>query len=111
MRTPRRVLVVLLALASFTAAADDPTAKLYATRCQPCHGVRGNAAKEEMNLADDKWIHGSSLEDMTRVIENGVPGKAMLAFKEMLSPEEIAALARYVQAFSRKSKKARGDKP
>lgn len=98
------LLCALLAMAPSGAAEEETTEQLYATRCQPCHGVKGKASKPEMNLADGHWIHGSSLADMVKVIEEGVPGKAMLGFKEHLSKEQIEALARLVQSFGKKGK-------
>ena len=112
MRTSRRALqlgtatslLCALLAAATVAAEEETTEQLYATRCKPCHGVNGKAAKPEMNLADDKWIHGDSLEAMIKVIEDGVPGKAMMGNKEFLTKEQIEALARLVQSFSKKGK-------
>lgn len=98
------VAAVLLAAAS--AHAED-AAKNYAAKCQACHGVDGKAAFVEMNLADDKWLHGGSLADVVKTIENGVPGKAMISFKAQLTKPEIDALAKYVRTFSKKAKGAK----
>ena len=99
------------AMSIFTAAcaaaapADKATAELYAARCQLCHGPAGRSPDPDRNLADDRWIHGNTLADAQRVIEDGVPGKAMLAFKDQLTPAQIAALARYVRSFGGVRKK------
>lgn len=100
---------VLLALALSSGALrgdEDASAGIYAMRCKPCHGPDGRAASEDRNLSDGHWLHGSSLADVVKVIEDGVPGKAMMPFKEQLTRDEIQALARYVLSFS-KAKKAR----
>ena len=46
----------------------------------------------------------SKVADITKVIEEGVPGTAMLSFKAQLTPEEIDGLARYVRSFDKSLK-------
>lgn len=107
MWTWRRLSWALAAAVACSAAAradDEPTARLYTSHCQGCHGIDGKSPIPDMNLADGRWTHGNKLEDMIRVIENGVPGKAMIAFKELLTREQIEALARLVQSFAKKPK-------
>jgi mono/diheme cytochrome c family protein len=96
--------LLLVVLSGALAADEEAPAKLYAMRCKPCHGDAGQSPNEDRNLADDHWIHGSSLADVVKVIEDGVPGKAMMPFKEQLGREEIEAVARYVLSFSKKAK-------
>jgi cytochrome c oxidase cbb3-type subunit 3 len=50
------------------------------------------------NLTDDRWLHGCSLEDQVKVITNGIPGTAMIAWQVALSPEEIVRVAEYVDS-------------
>jgi mono/diheme cytochrome c family protein len=95
-----------LVLASPVWAADT-SSKIYAAKCQPCHGVEGKSPFPELSFLDDKWIHGSSQAEVVKVITDGVPGKAMLPFKEQLSKAEIDAMARYVRAFAKKAKGAK----
>jgi cytochrome c oxidase cbb3-type subunit 3 len=107
MGIPRRLSWALAAAVACSAAAradDESTAKLYKSHCQGCHGIDGKSKIPDMNLADGRWKHGKTLPEMIQVIENGVPGKAMIAFKELLTREEIEALARLVQSFARKPK-------
>lgn len=94
------------ALAQAPEAKPRPTEELYKTNCQMCHMPDGNAAIKQMNFADGEWIHGSDLEQIKKVITNGVPATAMMPFKDRLSPEEIEALAKYVRAFDKKLKPA-----
>ena len=93
--------VALLTAAAAGQAADDATLELYKVKCQACHLPDGNAPMKEMNLADPEWKHGSTLAEITKTIEEGVPATAMLPFKGQLSPEEISALARYVRTFDK----------
>ena len=107
MRKTIRAVVTLLALAAVPAGAEDAAA-LYKTKCQACHGIDGKAPFPDLVLADDKWLHGESLAQITKVIEEGVPGKPMAAFKAQLTKPQIDALAKYVRSFSRKGKTEKG---
>ena len=71
-----------------------------------CHMPDGNAAIPQMNFADGKWTHGTTPAQLAKVITNGVPGTAMMAFKDRLSDKEILALAKYVKAFDKTQKPA-----
>jgi cytochrome c oxidase cbb3-type subunit 3 len=78
---------------------------LYQQRCQACHMADGNSQiMPNMSFADGVWKHGSTLKQVQTTITNGVPGTAMVAWKEQLSPAEIAALARFVRKFDKKLK-------
>ena len=57
-----------------------------------------------MSFADGIWKHGSTLKAVETTITNGVPGTAMVAFKEQLTPAEITALAKFVRKFDKKLK-------
>ena len=92
-RTRRNVAgaaAVAALLAAVSVRAEEP-AKIYAAKCQACHLADGNAPITEMNLSDGEWKHGSKLADITKVIEEGVPGTAMLRFKAQLTPERSKA--------------------
>ncbi|HXH06016.1 MAG TPA: c-type cytochrome [Vicinamibacterales bacterium] len=93
-----------LAAAPLAGQAPDrpaPAAETYKLRCAVCHGPDGNAQVPEMNFADGQWKHGSSVKEIAKVISEGVPGTAMVAFKAQLSEKEILELARYVRAFDK----------
>jgi mono/diheme cytochrome c family protein len=101
---------LLAALAAAPAAAATPseaTLENYKLHCQQCHMVDGNSPLEPMNLADGKWKHDTSVAALSKVIADGVPGTAMLSFKEKLTPAEIKALAAYVRTFDKKLKAAK----
>jgi mono/diheme cytochrome c family protein len=104
------MLAVLVAFAlsavAAAAATDTATKELYAAQCQACHMSDGKAAIPEMNLADGKWLHGTTVAALTKVISDGVPGKAMLPFKDRLTPQQIDSLARYVRTFDKALKPA-----
>ena len=95
------------ALLAATAVRAEEPAKIYVAKCQACHGVDGQSPFPELSLNDDKWIHGSTVAAITKVIEEGVPGKAMISFKPQLTKPEIDALAKYVRTLSKKGKAAK----
>jgi mono/diheme cytochrome c family protein len=101
-----RVAAAAALLAAVSARAEEP-AKIYVAKCQACHGVDGQSPFPDLMLNDDKWIHGSSVADIAKVIENGVPGKAMISFKPQLTKPEIDAMAKYVRSLSKKGKAAK----
>lgn len=115
-RETRAGTVLVLAIAAVASqpvsarAADEVTVDVYKTKCQACHLADGGSPIKEMNFAEGEWIHGSKLADIVKVIEDGVPGKAMLPFKEQLTKGQIEALAKYVRAFGKKVAAEKGGK-
>jgi mono/diheme cytochrome c family protein len=88
-----------------TASAAVDAKAVYEQRCQACHLADGNSQlMPNMSFADGVWVHGSTLKEVQATITNGVPGTAMIAWKEQLSPAEIAALAKFVRKFDKKLK-------
>ena len=86
--------------------SNRPADELYKANCVMCHMPDGNAAIPQMNFADGKWAHGTTPAQLAKVITNGVPGTAMMAFKDRLSDKEALALAKYVKAFDKTQKPA-----
>ena len=87
------------------AAGKVDAQALYEQKCQACHLADGNSqVMPNMSFADGVWVHGSTLKEVTATITNGVPGTAMIAWKEQLSPAEITALAKFVRKFDKKLK-------
>jgi mono/diheme cytochrome c family protein len=106
-------LAVALDAAPPAQRGDDPPSSppkvdakaLYEAKCQACHLADGNSQlMPNMSFADGVWVHGSKVKEVTATIANGVPGTAMVAFKEQLSSAEIAALATFVRKFDKKLK-------
>lgn len=91
---------------SAPAAGQSKVEELYRQNCQMCHMPDGNAAIEQMNFADGKWIHGSDVKSLVKVITEGVPATAMMPFKDRLTQKQIEALARYVRTFDKNLKPA-----
>src|SRR4029450_11298297 len=98
--TPRAAsFLVALSLAAGPVLAQEPTDETKdpdKPKCIACPPADGKGAMPEMNLSDDKWLHGSSVAEISKVISEGVPGKAMLPFKAQLTEAQIEGLAQYV---------------
>lgn len=98
------LVVVPTAIASQELGSAD-TLELYRSKCQSCHMVDGNSPLEPLNFTDGNWKHGSKPDAVARVIADGVPGSAMLAFKSQLTKEQISALTAHVRSFDKSLKR------
>ena len=102
-------LAVTLALAPSNAAAQAAAAPdgatLYRQNCRSCHGLKGAPPQRMIavyaslpkSIGDAAFLQTRSVDSISAVIRNGA-GRDMKAFKERLSAEEIAAIARYVKS-------------
>jgi mono/diheme cytochrome c family protein len=96
----------ILAFGQTRPTTNRPAEELYKQNCVMCHMPDGNAAIKQMNFADGEWVHGKTPAQLAKVITNGVPGTAMMPFKDRLSDAEILGLAKYVMAFDKTHKVA-----
>ena len=55
------------------------------------------------DLTDNRWIHGSTDEDIARVINNGVPKTTMKKMGDALKPDQIRKLIAYIRSLARSS--------
>jgi len=92
------------------AAIDEKTVKLlpndpkvaergkeiFSSKCSACHGQAGEGGVGP-NLTDEYWLHGSSINDLFKVIKYGVPEKGMISWKATLKPNEIQDVANYIK--------------
>ena len=76
----------------------------FKNNCAACHGSGGQGGKGYPNLNDDDWIWGGTLDQIYATIKyvahNENPEThmgGMPAWKDNLKPEEIEAVATYVQ--------------
>src|SRR5438477_5910265 len=77
------------------AAADIAYgARLYAAQCATCHGPTGDGVGG-VDLRSGHFRHGTSDQDLMRIMTTGIPGTGMLGFK--LDPPETAALVAYLR--------------
>ena len=70
---------------------------VFEARCVVCHGPQGQGLIGP-NLTDTSWIHGGKLSEIKNTIENGVLDKGLLAWKGVLSPDEINNVVAYVHS-------------
>jgi mono/diheme cytochrome c family protein len=93
--------VGLLAPIASTAADDEATIELgksrFGEKCGGfCHGAGGKGARAPC-LICGKFKHGESDEAIARNISDGIPGTAMGAFNDKLSPEEVKAVVVFLR--------------
>lgn len=68
---------------------------VYEGKCAACHAPLGQGLVGP-NLTDNYWLHGGKITDIKNVIEVGVLEKGMLAWKGLLTPEEIDEVTAFV---------------
>ncbi len=88
---------------STTAAATTPdidAKKIWKIRCIACHGLYGN---QGLNGAANLQEVTTSLEERVNIITNGRQGEngVMQAFGDILSAEEIEAVAKHTMTFNK----------
>lgn len=79
------------------AAQEIDVKKIWKIRCIACHGLYGDMGT---NGAANLQEVTSSLEDRIKIITNGSENGVMTAFGEILSEEEIEAMAKYTMSFN-----------
>lgn len=72
-------------------------AEVWETNCVACHAADGTGGVGP-DLTDAEWIHGGTIADINHTIFYGVPEKGMLAWGEVIGPEDVSAAAAYVVA-------------
>jgi len=79
--------------------ANDITAgkDVFMASCAACHGRAGEGGVGP-NFADEYWLHGGSIQDVFKSIKYGWVEKGMKAWKEDLSPIQIAQVASYIKS-------------
>jgi putative heme-binding domain-containing protein len=87
------------------AVGPDPAAlaegqALFRGLCSGCHGGAGRGGKGP-DLTDNRWIHGSTDENINQVITNGVPRTTMKKMGDSLKPDQIRKLIAYIHSLAR----------
>jgi cytochrome c oxidase cbb3-type subunit 3 len=84
-----------------TPKMDDETLargkSLYDQYCFTCHGDQGQGGIGP-NLTDEYWIHGGTFPEVLHTIQVGVPVKGMIAWRKELPPDDVLAVASFVQS-------------
>jgi cytochrome c oxidase cbb3-type subunit III len=83
----------------------------FKNNCAACHGAGGQGAKGYPNLNDDMWLWGGTLDQIYTTIRYGAHNDnpdthvgGMPSWKDSLKPEEIEAVATYVEHLHEGSK-------
>ncbi len=63
--------------------------------CASCHRMDGGGDIGP-NLTDAYWKHGGSIQDVFRIVTNGVPNTNMVAWGTSMSPEKIQNVSSYL---------------
>lgn len=105
MRIQMTIAALLLAasgaLSSASAQAPDGKA-LYNESCRKCHGVIGTPPKTmkakypKIASFDSAFVAKHSADSVVKVLVHG-KGEDMKSFKDKLTPEQMMAVAKYVQ--------------
>lgn len=69
--------------------------KTYLKHCAACHLSKGEGLVGP-NFTDDYWIHGNKINDLYKIIKNGVPAKGMISWQSQLDPVTMQEVASYV---------------
>jgi putative heme-binding domain-containing protein len=85
--------------------ARDPAAlaegqALFRGLCTGCHGGTGRGGKGP-DLTDDRWIHGSSDQDIARCIHDGIPKTTMKKLGDALKDDQIKKVIAYIRSLAR----------
>ncbi len=70
---------------------------LFAKNCVACHGAEAGGGTGP-NLTDNYWKHGGNIKNIFKTIRYGVPDMGMIAWGDILTPSEMAALATYIKS-------------
>ncbi len=70
-------------------------AEIFLKNCLACHGDKGQG-NVGPNLTDMNWIHGGGINNIFRVITEGIPSKGMISWKAQLSPKQIQVVASFI---------------
>ena len=75
-----------------------------ANNCATCHVADGRGLTGlGPNMTDDTYVNIKKIEDIPGIIADGVPGKAMTAYRNQLSEQEIWMLSAYVASLRGKA--------
>ncbi len=103
----------MLAKAADSQEAIDAAESAFMGNCANCHGKQGQGLVGP-NLTDKYWIHGGSLKDIYKTLQNGVTEKGMPAWGATFDQEQIVNLTAYVRSLQGTdpsgAKKAEGEK-
>jgi cytochrome c oxidase cbb3-type subunit III len=69
---------------------------LFAANCAACHGSDGRSGERAPDIATRREVVSRSNADLTRIVENGLPGNGMPAFS-YLGHDKLMALVQHLR--------------
>lgn len=105
----RKLLFILLLMASAHAGAAPHGDVLFARHCAACHGVDGGGGVG-VPLALPSFLNSVPDDYIRSTIRHGRPGRIMPSF-DFLSDAQVDAITRYIRAWSDKPAPAYDDTP
>jgi mono/diheme cytochrome c family protein len=102
-----KIAISILVISAFVCLGNSSiyavdTDAIYAEKCALCHGDDGKGSPTGIdfgvkNFTDQDWLNSRTVDDFTNSITNGNPDNdKYLPFGDILSEEEITAMANYV---------------
>jgi cytochrome c oxidase cbb3-type subunit III len=67
----------------------------YMNNCASCHRQDGGGDIGP-NLTDEYWLHGATINEVFKVVRNGVQGTNMIAWEGFISPEKMQNVSSYL---------------
>jgi cytochrome c oxidase cbb3-type subunit 3 len=71
---------------------------VYETNCVACHGAGGEGLVGP-NLSDDSWIHDATVDNLFRIVMEGVAEKGMPPWGPVIGPQASRASLAYIATF------------
>lgn len=69
--------------------------QIFKNVCAVCHLADGGGLVGP-NLTDRYWIHGNTIEDLYRVVTEGVIEKGMIPYRDQLSPRQRMEVSSFI---------------
>lgn len=69
--------------------------EIFLKNCASCHGEQGQGVAGP-NLTDKYWIHSGGIKNVSATIRDGIAGKGMIGWKDLLFGAELQNVSLYV---------------
>ena len=102
---------VVIDFANLAPLTDQPSITAgeaqYKSKCSACHLDNGGGGVGP-NLTDAYWLHGGDFPSIYQTIYDGVDGKGMAAWGEILLSKEIHEVASYIETLRNTNAEGKG---
>jgi putative heme-binding domain-containing protein len=78
-------------------SANSEGQKIFASSCAGCHGLDGRGGERAPNIAQNRDVQRLSDAQLTRIVQEGVPGTGMPAFHS-LANSDVKAVVAYLRS-------------